>query len=82
MSGGYANVLDEQGDLHKHLNLGMVIIETVPPHRSVELFDIITAHYEATGSPRASENLKHFVDLIPHFKLIIPMEYKEHLAGC
>ena len=82
MSGGYAYVLDEQGALHKHLNLGMVEMETVPPHRSVELFDIITAHYEATGSPRASEILKHFVDLIPHFKLIIPMEYKEHLAGC
>ena len=82
MSGGYAYVLDEQGALHKHLNLGMVEMETVPPHRSVELFNIITAHYEATGSPRASEILKHFVDLIPHFKLIIPMEYKEHLAGC
>ena len=82
MSGGYAYVLDEQGTLHKHLNLGMVEMETVPPHRSVELFNIITAHYEATGSPRASEILKHFVDLIPHFKLIIPTEYKKHLAGC
>lgn len=82
MSGGYAYVLDEQGDLHKHLNLGMVEMETVPPHRSVELFNIITAHCEATGSPRASEILKHFEDLIPNFKLIIPTEYKKHLAGC
>ncbi len=82
MSGGYVYVLDEQGDLHKHLNFGMVEMEVVPPHRSVELFNIITAHYEATGSPRASEILKHFVDLIPHFKLIIPTEYKVHLTGC
>lgn len=82
MSGGYVYVLDEQGDLHKHLNFGMVEMEVVPLHRSVELFNIITAHYEATGSPRASEILKHFVDLIPHFKLIIPTEYKVHLTGC
>ena len=59
MSGGYAYVPDEQGTLHKHLNLGMVEMETVPPHRSVELFNIITAHYEAAGSPGASEILKH-----------------------
>lgn len=82
MSGGIAYVLDENGELQKHLNPEHVVVETVPQHRSVELYNIIKAHHEMTDSPRAAGILKQFPDMLPRFRMVIPTEYKELLAGC
>ena len=40
---------------------------------------MIEAHVQHTGSRRGQEVLDHFEDYVPHFKKIIPADYKEML---
>ncbi|MCR5684683.1 MAG: glutamate synthase large subunit [Lachnospiraceae bacterium] len=80
MSGGIAYVLDEDNKLYRNLNKQLVTMETVEHKEDAdELKKIITEHFEATGSKKAKNILEHFDEFIPHFKKIIPTDYKEIL---
>ncbi|MBQ9504053.1 MAG: glutamate synthase subunit alpha, partial [Lachnospiraceae bacterium] len=78
MSGGVAYVLDEDNTLYKNLNKQLVSME-VPGHKEdiAELRKLIAAHEEATHSRKAGLILSRFEEYIPHFKKIIPADYKE-----
>jgi len=80
MSGGTAYVLDEENRLYRNLNKQMVCLEDVKHKNDLEeLRRLITAHVEHTGSKKGQEILDHFDSYVPHFKKIIPEDYKEIL---
>ena len=80
MSGGVAYVLDEENRLYRNLNKQMVRLEDVKNKNDLEeLRRLIEAHEAHTGSAKARAVLSDFDHYIPHFKKIIPEDYKEIL---
>jgi glutamate synthase (ferredoxin) len=77
MSGGIAYVLDENSDLYRKLNKGMVSMEPVNDKYDVfELKEIISAHVAYTNSEKGKQILDNFGAYLPKFKKIIPHDYK------
>jgi glutamate synthase (NADPH/NADH) large chain len=74
MTGGFAYVLDERGDLDVRLNkesIEMLSINDLSIHQE-HLRGIINQHFEETGSLRAEEILHDFDKFSSMFKLIKP----------
>jgi glutamate synthase (ferredoxin) len=81
MSGGIAYVLDMENDLYKNINKAMISIEKVSnKYDRQELHDLIEAHVQATGSKLGAKILADFDAYLPHFKKLIPDEYKKMLT--
>ncbi len=82
MSGGVAYVLDEDSDLYMKLNKELVSLSCITEkYDLLELRNLITEHYETTGSPKAKEILDNFESYLPKFKKILPHDYaKMHQA--
>jgi glutamate synthase (NADPH/NADH) large chain len=78
MSGGIAYVLDEEGDFDYYCNMGMVELSLVEDmNDKKELTDLVSRHFELTGSQVAEKilaNLDHYMD---RFIKVIPYEYKK-----
>ena len=80
MSGGIAYVLDEENRLYRNLNKQLVEMENVETKTDRALLrQMIEAHVLHTGSERGREILKNFETYIPHFKKVIPADYREIL---
>ncbi len=80
MSGGIAYVLDEDSDLYQRLNKDMVGMEPVEhKHDVARLKELIKAHADLTGSPRAKAILADFGSYLPKFKKILPHDYDHML---
>ena len=80
MSGGVAYVLDEDRDLYLRLNKALVSMEPVTEkHDAAELRELIQAHADATGSPKAKRILADFDAWLPKFKKILPHDYDRML---
>ena len=80
MSGGIAYVFNEKGNIDYYCNMGMVelsLIEEMADER--ELIDLISRHFELTGSKVAEKILSDTAHYIPKFLKIIPFEYKKVL---
>jgi len=74
MTGGFAYVLDERGDLDIRLNtesIEMLAVDDLAIHRE-HLRGIINHHFEQTESLRAQDILQDFDRFAPLFKLIKP----------
>ncbi len=74
MTGGFAYILDEAGDLDVRLNkesIEMLDIADLAIHQE-HLRGIINQHFEETGSLRAQNILQDFDSFAPLFKLIKP----------
>lgn len=81
MSGGIAYVLDMENVLYKNLNKSMISIEKVEEESDREkLRGLIKAHVKATGSSLGRQILEQFDRYLPHFKKLIPYEYKRMLS--
>ncbi len=81
MSGGIAYVLDMHSELYKNINKAMISIEKVEnKYDKKELHDLIQAHVNATGSKLGAKILEDFESYLPHFKKLIPGEYKRMLT--
>ncbi len=81
MSGGIAYVLDVENVLYKNLNKAMISIEKVDnKYDKKELKDLIEAHVAATGSKIGKKVLDQFEEYLPHFKKLIPNEYKRMIT--
>ncbi len=77
MSGGVAYVLDEKNDLYARLNRELVLLEPVNRSDDVhELQNLLQRHVAATGSLRGAEILSQFETYLPHFKKIVPRDFK------
>ncbi len=80
MSGGIAYVLDPQDSLYRKLNKEMVSLEQVTDKYDVlELRELIEEHAKATGSKKAQMICDDFAEYLPHFKKIVPHDYKKML---
>ena len=80
MSGGIAFVLDEENHLYKNLNKQLVRMENVETKEDRHLLrSIIEKHVQQTGSRKGRDILERFEAHVPHFKKIIPADYKEML---
>jgi len=81
MSGGIAFVLDEQGDFaEKRCNAAAVDLEPVMNGDIDLLYDLISKHVAATGSPRAKWILENWENMLPQFVKVFPHEYKRVLG--
>jgi glutamate synthase domain-containing protein 3 len=81
MSGGVAFVLDEKGDFaEKRCNTAGVDLDPVTPEDIEWLLTMITAHVEATGSPRGKWVLESWDNMLPKFVKVFPHEYKRVLG--
>lgn len=80
MSGGIAYVLDEEGDFDYYCNMGMVELSLVEDlNDQKELTDLISRHYELTGSRIAEKILSDIERYMERFIKVIPYEYKKVL---
>ncbi len=80
MSGGVAYVLDEENSLYRNLNKQLVSMEEVTEKQDAEdLKRLIREHEKATGSRKGKMILADFGHYLPHFKKIIPVDYKKIL---
>jgi glutamate synthase (NADPH/NADH) large chain len=80
MSGGIAYVLNETGNVDYYCNMGMVELSLLEEQSDVrELTELISRHYEHTGSQIAEKILSEMHLYIPKFLKIIPFEYKKVL---
>ena len=81
MSGGVAFVLDEKGDFaEKRCNAAGVDLEPVMNGDIDLLYELISNHVAATGSPRAKWILENWKNMLPQFVKVFPHEYKRVLG--
>ncbi|MBN7773506.1 glutamate synthase large subunit [Clostridium aminobutyricum] len=81
MSGGFAYVLDKNGDLYSKLNKEVISLESVSKSEDVlELNELIKEHVFATNSIKGTHILNNFTEYLPKFKKIIPYDYKNMLS--
>jgi len=82
MSGGYAYVLDVDGDFARRCNVSMVDLEPLQAESEDEanLRRLIENHARYTGSKRAQEILDKWTQHRARFVKVFPKEYRRALA--
>jgi glutamate synthase domain-containing protein 3 len=79
MSGGYAYVLDESGDLEKRCNPGMVELEALSSDDAAFVASLLAEHAKRTGSPKAADLLARWELSLTKFVKVVPIEYRRVL---
>jgi glutamate synthase (NADPH/NADH) large chain len=80
MSGGIAYVFNESGNFDFYCNMGMVELSLVEDYSDVnELSELISKHYQYTGSKKAKMILDDLKLYLPMFIKVIPYDYKKVL---
>jgi glutamate synthase domain-containing protein 3 len=81
MSGGIAYVYDKSHLFDSRCNLSMVDLESLIESEDIkELKEMIEEHYKHTGSLKAKFILDNWIDELPHFVKVFPMEYRKVLG--
>jgi glutamate synthase (NADPH/NADH) large chain len=82
MSGGYAYVLDVDGDFARRCNTSMVDLEPLQAESEddANLRRLIENHARYTGSRRAQEILEKWAQHRPRFVKVFPKEYRRALT--
>jgi len=81
MSGGIAFILNEDGKFETRCNMGMIELEKVTTAEDKKILrEMITAHYDHTGSRKAKVVLDAWDKMLPKFSKIMPIDYKRVLA--
>ncbi len=81
MTGGMAYLYDPKGDVDVRLNTETIIVQSVQSsHWEEELKGLIEAHAAETGSPKATEILRHWDEELPKFRQICPKEMLSRLS--
>ncbi len=76
MSGGIAWVFNENGDFDYYCNMGMVELSLVEDYSDIaELTDLISRHYNHTGSSKAKMILDDLNKYLPMFIKVTPYDY-------
>ncbi len=82
MSGGIAYVLDTKHDLYLKLNKEFVTMYEINEECDAdELRALIQTHFNNTNSQKAKQILDDFEAILPHFKKIVPNDYKKMLTS-
>lgn len=80
MSGGVAYVWNKNGDFDYYCNMEMVELSLIESNSTrKELHELISKHYQYTGSHLAGEMLEHWDKYVDEFIQVIPIEYKKVL---
>jgi glutamate synthase (NADPH/NADH) large chain len=80
MSGGIAYVFNEKSNFDYFCNMGMVELSLVEDLSDIdELKDLISRHFNYTGSKKAKMILDDFNRFLPMFIKVIPYDYKKVL---
>ncbi|MCQ2109921.1 MAG: glutamate synthase large subunit [Bacteroidaceae bacterium] len=80
MSGGLAYVWDKNHDFDYYCNMDMIELNLIDEKaRRDELRELITKHYQHTGSKLAKEMLDNWSKYIDEFIQVTPIEYKRVL---
>ncbi len=79
MSGGIAYVYDVKGVFPGNCNKEMVDLDPVEDESATELRDMITEHYQYTGSTVAKFILDDFENQLKHFIKVFPKDFKKAL---
>ncbi|NCU04265.1 MAG: glutamate synthase subunit alpha, partial [Chitinophagaceae bacterium] len=77
MSGGIAYVYDVKGKFAINCNKEMVDLDPVGDDDVAELKQMISKHYEYTGSTVAKFVLDDFENQLQHFVKVFPSDYKK-----
>jgi len=81
MSGGIAYVLDEKGTFKQNCNADDLNIDPINNvDDELELEQLISNHFQATGSPLARRILDNWKTHILQFKKVLPEEYRKALV--
>jgi glutamate synthase domain-containing protein 2/glutamate synthase domain-containing protein 1/glutamate synthase domain-containing protein 3 len=81
MSGGLAYILDENQLFDTRCNLDMVDLETIVDEAEKKvLYQLIKKHAEYTGSEYAAQIIAAWVEMLPKFVKVIPIDYRKALA--
>ena len=82
MTGGIAFVLDETGEFTTKLcNHSGVDLEPVTGPADIQAIEnLVSRHFEATGSPRAKWILENWSEMLSKFVKVFPHEYKRVLG--
>ena len=82
MSGGIAYVLDLDHGLYKKINKEMVSSEELSEKYDIEeLKEIVEDYVKETGSELGRGILEGFSEYLPHFKKIVPHDYKKIISA-
>ena len=80
MSGGFAYVLDEDGDFRDRCNTDMVSLERVVDAEDEDLLrGLIEDHLRYTGSGPADRVLSDWKTNLPNFVKVFPIDYRRVL---
>ncbi|MFI5307118.1 MAG: glutamate synthase large subunit [Polyangiales bacterium] len=80
MSGGVAYVLDEDGTFESRCNQGLVDLEGLEPADELAVKELISRHFELTGSSVAQRLLRNWADSARTLVKVFPRDYKRVLA--
>ncbi len=82
MSGGFAYVLDDDNRFRRRCNPAMIDLEqmSADDDDAAWLLQIITSHFELTGSHRAAEILADWEAQLERFVRVFPREYRRVLT--
>jgi len=82
MSGGIVYVLDEERNFDRRCNVEMVQMERLRGEDETrELADMIRRHVAYTGSELGKRILDRWVEMIPLFVKVVPMDYKRMIEA-
>ena len=79
MSGGFAYVLDEDGQFEKRCNLEMVELEGMSADDAAFVADLLERHHELTRSEKAKRLLTRWENTLAKFVKVVPIEYRRVL---
>ena len=79
MSGGFAYVLDEDGQFEKRCNLEMVELEGPSAEDAAFVADLLEEHHEHTRSEKAKRLLTKWENTLAKFVKVVPIEYRRVL---
>jgi glutamate synthase (NADPH/NADH) large chain len=76
MCGGFAFVLDQDGDFAEHVNPERVDLESLTAEDEATIQRLVRRHFEYTRSERAEEVLRKWNTLGPRFVKVFPRDLK------
>ena len=79
MSGGMAFVLNEDGRFEQRCNMAMVEFDPLTGEDKKLLRDLVERHARYTGSPKAKSILSQWMEMLPKFVKVMPVEYRRVL---
>ena len=80
MSGGFAYVLDEDGNFPRRCNQEMVDLEPLVHGEDITLVrGLIQEHFLNTGSTKAQKVLQNWDEMVPKFRKIFPRDFRRVL---